>query len=1183
MRSLPPPSPCSETGRATRRARSNPASRDSRGRLTASYSSWKLRSLDQQSEQFPSPFFLELYRAASGQPRADYTELADALPSAAGFSPGPHAALDETEWWLSELTRARGASGGAAAEAVAALYPHLRGRAPRRGGARIGRVHGLRRLGAAGHPGARSRAPAAPRSPHRGSSCSRPARSVTSSATFSASRRPRPRSATARAGSTRSWRARCCTTSSALFLERITATRREADRRRGTPRSSRRSPRSRSRPGATGSPRAARSRSPSGARSILFACRTFLRLEEEHCRERHAALLRGAVRDCRASTIARPIASREPVAIDAGARPLVRAARLDRPGRRGAGRRLPGLGLQDGRRVPVLGGARPRRRPADPVRALRPGPRGAARARGLPAPGVALGLLLSGPAGRGPAHSGCRSTSERRARRSNRLMDLLAAGAFPHALAAGDCRFCDFESVCGGSGAASDARKSQARARRRSTRSEPSGRCMTKTDRRAAARRRSARARSARISARRILVEAAAGTGKTESLVDRMVALVREGATTIDRLSAVTFTIRAAAELSQRFQTRLEQAARATTGRGAAPRRGARSRGSTPPSSAPSTRSARASCASVPSRPASIRDSRRWSSRRTRSRAARPGSATPRSCSRARARCCRGSRRSACSSRSCDRPSRRCARTRTSCRRSPAETPTPDFAAARARDRGVPRRARAPRCRGDPAAGGWTDYEEAVRRALAARVAPAARRPGGASWKSWTRSIARARSPTGGRAAAGRVRGPRAGTSSSPRSGRGASTGTRSSSPSSSPAVRDYAAWRRRHGRLNFQDLLLLARDLLRDHPAVRGDFQKRFPPILVDEFQDTDPIQAEILFYLTGRDVKERDWRAAVPLPGSLFVVGDPKQSIYRFRRADILTYGLVRDRIAAVRPRAAPLDELPLDRAPLCVGQPRLRRDGFFPPRAPRGAGRLRAARAAPRVGRPGGLPPRGPHGDRRRGRGRRAGRPAHRARDRSRGRQRGPPPGRLPRALPQPPVHVRLRARARGRGHPERARGRRSLRRLGGARGAAAAARGARRPGRSGRRGSPSCAARSSASTTRRSTASCGPAVVSPIAADRFPRNRRSAHRARAAASRARPTAGWRRYRRPPRSRASPSASAGSRTPPPRELGDSRAGNLLKALAAARRFSADGLDFADVVAELDAHDRRADTSRR
>jgi ATP-dependent helicase/nuclease subunit A len=64
---------------------------------------------------------------------------------------------------------------------------------------------------------------------------------------------------------------------------------------------------------------------------------------------------------------------------------------------------------------------------------------------------------------------------------------------------------------------------------------------------------------------------------------------------------------------------------------------------------------------------------------------------------------------------------------------------------------------------------------------------------------------------------------------------------------------------------------------------------------VLVDEFQDTDPIQAEVLLYLTGRDTSERDWQKLEPLPGSLFVVGDPKQSIYRFRRADIQTYETV------------------------------------------------------------------------------------------------------------------------------------------------------------------------------------------------------------------------------------------------------------------------------------------------
>ncbi|MDQ6892120.1 MAG: UvrD-helicase domain-containing protein [Acidobacteriota bacterium] len=109
------------------------------------------------------------------------------------------------------------------------------------------------------------------------------------------------------------------------------------------------------------------------------------------------------------------------------------------------------------------------------------------------------------------------------------------------------------------------------------------------------------------------------------------------------------------------------------------------------------------------------------------------------------------------------------------------------------------------------------------------------------------------------------------------------------------PAVDEYRAWRRREARVNFQDQLVFARDLLRDHPAVRSAFQERFTPVLVDEFQDTDPVQAEVLLYLTGRDTEQRDWRKLEPLPGSLFVVGDPKQSIYRFRRADIQTYDTV------------------------------------------------------------------------------------------------------------------------------------------------------------------------------------------------------------------------------------------------------------------------------------------------
>lgn len=106
------------------------------------------------------------------------------------------------------------------------------------------------------------------------------------------------------------------------------------------------------------------------------------------------------------------------------------------------------------------------------------------------------------------------------------------------------------------------------------------------------------------------------------------------------------------------------------------------------------------------------------------------------------------------------------------------------------------------------------------------------------------------------------------------------------------PAVREFSRERWRNGSLSFEDLLVIARDLLRDHPHVRRYFQRRFTHLLVDEFQDTDPLQAEVMLFLTGEDVEEKDWRKLHPRPGALFIVGDPKQSIYRFRRADITTY---------------------------------------------------------------------------------------------------------------------------------------------------------------------------------------------------------------------------------------------------------------------------------------------------
>lgn len=119
-------------------------------------------------------------------------------------------------------------------------------------------------------------------------------------------------------------------------------------------------------------------------------------------------------------------------------------------------------------------------------------------------------------------------------------------------------------------------------------------------------------------------------------------------------------------------------------------------------------------------------------------------------------------------------------------------------------------------------------------------------------------------------------------------------------------AADEFAEYRRRAGRLDFQDLLLLTARLLRTRPDTRADLGLRYRRLLVDEFQDTDPLQAEIMLLLAsdpwdgaeGDEAPPPDWRTARPRPGALFVVGDPKQSIYRFRRADILLYERVKER---------------------------------------------------------------------------------------------------------------------------------------------------------------------------------------------------------------------------------------------------------------------------------------------
>lgn len=108
--------------------------------------------------------------------------------------------------------------------------------------------------------------------------------------------------------------------------------------------------------------------------------------------------------------------------------------------------------------------------------------------------------------------------------------------------------------------------------------------------------------------------------------------------------------------------------------------------------------------------------------------------------------------------------------------------------------------------------------------------------------------------------------------------------------------VERYEALKAKVGKLDFDDLLIRVRDLVRNDQGVRVYLQQRFTHLLIDEFQDTDPLQAEILFLLAADDPAESNWRRAKIVPGKLFLVGDPKQSIYRFRRADTAVYRQVR-----------------------------------------------------------------------------------------------------------------------------------------------------------------------------------------------------------------------------------------------------------------------------------------------
>lgn len=99
----------------------------------------------------------------------------------------------------------------------------------------------------------------------------------------------------------------------------------------------------------------------------------------------------------------------------------------------------------------------------------------------------------------------------------------------------------------------------------------------------------------------------------------------------------------------------------------------------------------------------------------------------------------------------------------------------------------------------------------------------------------------------------------------------------------------------RKEGKLTYFDYKLYLRDMLKEDASKDATLIKhiynRHSYFLIDEFQDTNPIESEIFFYITAQNPQE-DWTKCNPKPGSLFIVGDPKQSIYRFKSADVASF---------------------------------------------------------------------------------------------------------------------------------------------------------------------------------------------------------------------------------------------------------------------------------------------------
>ena len=91
-----------------------------------------------------------------------------------------------------------------------------------------------------------------------------------------------------------------------------------------------------------------------------------------------------------------------------------------------------------------------------------------------------------------------------------------------------------------------------------------------------------------------------------------------------------------------------------------------------------------------------------------------------------------------------------------------------------------------------------------------------------------------------------------------------------------------FVAQLRDRGEMDFDRMITWTRDLIRDDEAVRRTLRRRIRVLIIDEFQDVDPVQREIA-YLLG------DPASGATAPTRLMLVGDPEQRLYSFRKADV------------------------------------------------------------------------------------------------------------------------------------------------------------------------------------------------------------------------------------------------------------------------------------------------------